>query len=284
MITFSINSENAEFINNIFRNLKIPRSLVMVSSLSIYNELEANMFSCFQCLDAYPPICIFTITKSEFPKAEKSLQNLISQKECVIHLLDDSLLPQVVEFQKNNASVQQFFEVIPSETVKVPRLSQALIQLECVVNHIIPLGKDVECTYLVLAETKKMHVSDRLLGHQNQIVDSGVQWMTTIANGTIYNVSTELLHAHHSDSIKQLPRAIRNSNILQPNHLTLLATFAHQIPSDDEVQEVIHYQDVSSVLEATIGDVTTRETQLHHLAIQYLDKNEIHTALKILML
>jgi len=56
------------------------------------------------------------------------------------------------------------------------------------------------------------------------------------------------------------------------------------LPSDDEIDLIGLHTEVKEVLDATIGDATNRERELHELAKKFLGKGDVELALKIVLL
>lgn len=81
----------------------------------------------------------------------------------------------------------------------------------------------------------------------------------------------------------KLPQAVRLSKVLTNSDLYLLANAEH-MPSDEDIDLVSLLPEVKEVLDATIGDVTNRERELHELAQNYLQNGNVELALKIVLL
>jgi hypothetical protein len=56
------------------------------------------------------------------------------------------------------------------------------------------------------------------------------------------------------------------------------------LPTDEEIDEYIQSPEIKELLDATIGDGTTRELQLHLKAKELLDEDRVEEAWKVLLL
>jgi hypothetical protein len=56
------------------------------------------------------------------------------------------------------------------------------------------------------------------------------------------------------------------------------------LPSDEEIEAYSQIPEIKDLLDATIGDSQTRETQLHLKAKQLLDEGRVDDAWKILLI
>jgi flavin reductase (DIM6/NTAB) family NADH-FMN oxidoreductase RutF len=103
-----------------------------------------------------------------------TLDNLYEVPECVINLVNYAMVQQMslssCEYPKGvNEFIKAGFTPIPSETVAPPRVAESPIQLECSVQQIIPLGDQGGAGNLVVAEIKRMHISESVLNAQQKI-------------------------------------------------------------------------------------------------------------------
>jgi len=163
------------------------------------------------------------------------------------------------------------------------------VQLECVVNQVIPLGEGPGAGNLVLAEIKLIHIQDEILDDQGKIDQAkidlvarlGGDWYCRVGADNLFSVAKPI--AQLGMGMDALPPAIKSSTILTANNLAALAN-EETMPSAEAVESVQTQADVKEVLDATIGDSNTRNIQLQILAKSYLDRGEVVTAWKILLL
>jgi len=80
-----------------------------------------------------------------------------------------------------------------------------------------------------------------------------------------------------------LPKSVRLSKVLTGNDLGMLGN-VEKLPADEEIDLVSQLPEVKEILDATIGDSTNRERELHQLAQSFLRKENVELALKIVLL
>ncbi|MBS1501344.1 MAG: hypothetical protein JST32_04740 [Bacteroidetes bacterium] len=82
--------------------------------------------------------------------------------------------------------------------------------------------------------------------------------------------------------VDSIPYAIRNSKVLTGNNLGQLGN-VEQLPTDEEIDDYAQTPAIKEILDATIGDSSTREMQLHLKANQLLDEGRVEEAWKVLL-
>lgn len=80
-----------------------------------------------------------------------------------------------------------------------------------------------------------------------------------------------------------LPNYIKNSVILTEDDKNKLSK-ATELPTEIQIDEIRVLPDIQELLNAFIGDESTRDTHLQLKAQEYLQNDDIDTALKILFL
>ncbi|HEY4194940.1 MAG TPA: flavin reductase family protein, partial [Mucilaginibacter sp.] len=83
--------------------------------------------------------------------------------------------------------------------------------------------------------------------------------------------------------VDAIPYAIRNSKVLTGNNLGQLGN-VEILPTDEEIEACSQSTEIKDLLDATIGDSQTRETQLHLKAKKLLDEGRVDEAWKILLI
>jgi flavin reductase (DIM6/NTAB) family NADH-FMN oxidoreductase RutF len=223
-----------------------------------------------------------------------TLENILEVPECVINIVNYDMVQQTslasTEYPKGvNEFVKAGFTELKSELVRPPRVAEAPVQLECVVNQVIPLGEGPGAGNLVLAEIKLIHIQDEILDDQGKIDQAkidlvarlGGDWYCRVGADNLFSVAKPI--AQLGMGMDALPAAIKSSTILTANNLAALAN-EETMPSAEAVESIQTQADVKEVLDATIGDFNTRNTQLQILAKSYLDRGEVAAAWKILLL
>ncbi len=83
--------------------------------------------------------------------------------------------------------------------------------------------------------------------------------------------------------INELPKFIRNSTVLTVEDLALLCQ-QERMPSDFEIQGMRDIPEIQDLLNAFIGDDSSRDIHLQLHAKTYLQSHQIEEAWKILLL
>ena len=179
--------------------------------------------------------------------------------------------------------------MLKSDLVQPPRVAEAPVQFECVVNEVIALGDNHGAGNLILAEIKLIHISEAILDENGRIdqhkIDLvarlGGDWYCRVTDNNLFKVAKPL--AKLGIGIDRLPHSVRFSKVLTGNDLGMLGNVEH-LPSDEEIDLISTNPEVKEVLDATIGDSTNRERELHELAKKFLSMGEVELALKIVLL
>ena len=143
----------------------VPRPIAWVSTQSQEGILNLAPYSFFTVASREPPMLAISIgprTGGEaYPK--DTLTNIRDTKEFVINSVSLALAnamhetsinypPQVDEFERAGVTPA------PCDVVKVPRVAEAKISLECTLEHLLKLGND----HLVIGRLHRYHVDDAL--------------------------------------------------------------------------------------------------------------------------
>lgn len=83
--------------------------------------------------------------------------------------------------------------------------------------------------------------------------------------------------------INELPTFLKSSQVLTMEELALLCE-STQLPSDEEIDSIRDMAEIQDLLNAVLGDSSTRDTQLQLKAKEYLQAEEIDMAWKVLLL
>ena len=153
----------------------VPRPICFASTQDAQGNVNLSPFSFFNLFSIQPPICVFSPSRRVRDNSTKhTLDNLYEVPECVINLVNYAMVQQMslssCEYPKGvNEFIKAGFTPIPSETVAPPRVAESPIQLECSVQQIIPLGDQGGAGNLVVAEIKRMHISESVLNAKQKI-------------------------------------------------------------------------------------------------------------------
>ncbi|MCZ4244517.1 flavin reductase family protein [Pedobacter punctiformis] len=272
-----------------------PRPICFASTIDAEGNINLSPFSFFNMFSTKPPICIFSPARRVRDNTTKhTLENVLQVKECVINIVDYSMVQQMslasTEYAKGvNEFEKAGFTMLKSDVVQPPRVAEAPVQFECAINQVIPLGDNHGAGNLILAEIKLIHINESILDENGKIDQEkidlvarlGGDWYCRVTKDNLFKVAKPL--AKLGIGVDALPQAVRHSKVLTGNDLGMLGN-VEQLPGDEEIDLISQLPEVKEVLDATIGDVTNRERELHELAKSFLAKGGVEIALKIVLL
>jgi hypothetical protein len=137
------------------------------------------------------------------------------------------------------------FTELASELVKPPRVVEAPIQLECIVQEVITLGDNAGAGNLVLALIKKIHIKEEVLD-ANKNIDQikldlvarlGGDWYARITEENLFKV--EKPNTKLGIGFDQLPVGIIASELLSNNEKGQLANY--NILPESNVQQISNF-------------------------------------------
>jgi flavin reductase (DIM6/NTAB) family NADH-FMN oxidoreductase RutF len=140
----------------------IPRPIAFVSSLSKHGKRNLAPFSFFNAIASKPPL--LSVSINDRGGAQKdTLRNIRETEDFVINIVNEPLLAPMVHTSGDWLPDVDEFELagltaVASEKVKAPRLGEAPVSMECVLERIIEL----EGNNLVIGRLVWAHAKDEL--------------------------------------------------------------------------------------------------------------------------
>jgi flavin reductase (DIM6/NTAB) family NADH-FMN oxidoreductase RutF len=295
MLTLKTSDLSPMQLQNYLQYAIAPRPICFASTIDAEGNINLSPFSFFNMFSTNPPICIFSPARRVRDNTTKhSLENVLQVKECVINIVDYSMVQQMslasTEYAKGvNEFEKAGFTMLPSQLVTPPRVAEAPVQLECVVNQVIPLGTAHGAGNLVLAEIKLIHIKEEILDAEGKIDQAkidlvarlGGDWYCRVTAESLFKVAKPLTTL--GIGVDVLPVSVVKSKVLTGNDLGRLGN-VEQLPNANEIDDMRNHAMVKDILDATIGDETTRERELHQLAQQFLANGNVVDALKIVLI
>ncbi|WP_396168257.1 flavin reductase family protein [Flavobacterium sp.] len=265
-----------------------PRPIAFASTIDKNGKPNLSPFSFFNIFSANPPILVFSPARRVRDNSIKhTLVNCQDTKQVVINVVNYDMVQQMSLSSTEYADGVNEFEkagltAIPSELVKPYRVAESPVQLECVVNQIIPLGSEGGAGNMIICEVVKIHINEAVLD-ANGIIDPvkidlvsrlGGNWYSR-ANQGLFEVEKPL--ATLGIGVDVIPDFIKESPIFKGNDLGKLGN-VEALPTEEEITIFVKQNfEVKGVLSAD------DEVKKHQLAKEYLDKNEALTAWKVLL-
>ena len=265
-----------------------PRPIAFASTIDENGNPNLSPFSFFNVFSANPPILIFSPARRVRDNTIKhTLINAHSTKEVVINVVNYDMVQQmslssteypdgVNEFEKAGLTMLQ------SDIVKPFRVAESPVQFECKINEIIALGKEGGAGNLVICEVVKIHIEESILDdnggidqHEIDLVARcGGNWYSR-ANSGLFEVEKPL--STMGIGVDAIPDFIKKSKVFSGNDLGILGN-VESIPNEEEITIFVNENfGVKAVLSSD------DEIKKHELAKQYIDKNEVLSAWKVLL-
>ncbi|WP_179414871.1 flavin reductase family protein [Mucilaginibacter sp. E4BP6] len=272
-----------------------PRPICFVSTIDKNGEVNLSPFSFFNVFSINPPICVFSPTSRARDNTTKhTLENVLEVPECVINIVNYDMVQQTyltsLDYKKGvNEFPKAGFTELASETVKPPRVAESTVQLECVVNDVISLGKNGGAGNLVIAEVKRIHISEAILDANGKIdphkIDLvarlGGDWYCRVTSDNLFKISKPTGSAGIGMGVDAFPKQVKYSKVLTGNNLGVLG-LVETLPSDEEVRAFGRTDEMKELVDATISD--SRTLHLHLKAKQLLDNGRVMDAWKVLLM
>jgi flavin reductase (DIM6/NTAB) family NADH-FMN oxidoreductase RutF len=295
MLTLNTSELSPAQLQNYMQYAIAPRPICFASTIDAAGNINLSPFSFFNMFSTNPPLCIFSPARRVRDNTTKhTLENVLEVKECVINIVNYAMVQQTslasTEYAKGTNEFEKAgFTMLPSQLVRPPRVAEAPVQMECIVKEIIHLGDNPGAGNLILAEVKLIHIREEILDAEGKIDQAkidlvarlGGDWYCRVTPENLFKVTKPLTTL--GLGVDALPKTIRNSKVLTGNDLGILGNI-EQFPSDEEVDAANTWPQVKEILDATIGDASNRERELHELAKQLLEAGKVSEALKVLLL
>lgn len=259
-----------------------PRPIAFASTVDTAGEVNLSPFSFFNAFGSNPPLVIFSPARRVRDNTTKdTLDNVREVAEVVINIVNYPMVQQMslasTEYPKGvNEFVKAGFTQVPSERVAPPRVGEAPVAMECVVEQIIETGQEGGAANLIIARVLLMHIRNEYLDDSGQIdtrkldlvARMGGNWYCRAHGDALFEVPKPTREL--GMGIDQLPYSIRNSPILSGNDLGLLGNLP-SLPSEEEVRSF------------TKGRREESEEVLHRKAQQLLQAGKVREALLLLL-
>ena len=250
MITIDPRKEDTSIVHKYILGSVAPRPIALASTIDHKGNLNLSPFSFFNAFSANPPILIFSPARRVRGNTIKhTLENVKETKEVVINIVTTAMAQQVslssCEFEKGvNEFEKSGLTSVESHVVKPFLVKESPINFECKVNDIISLGEKGGAGNLVICEILKMHIKKSILDNDKNIDPLKLQsisrlggnWYGKVTKDSLFNLVKPI--GKIGLGIDQLPKEIKNSDILTGNELAILASYEEipkKISSSEEI-------------------------------------------------
>jgi flavin reductase (DIM6/NTAB) family NADH-FMN oxidoreductase RutF len=146
----------------------LPRPIAFVSTLNEEGKVNAAPFSFFTVVSTEPPMISITCMRKPDGQMKDTARNIARQKEFVVHTVDRENVHLVndtaTDFPAEISEVDMVgLQLLPSTAIQTPRIMETKVQMECILNQMIPLGgSDFPNADLIIGEIVQFHIQDDL--------------------------------------------------------------------------------------------------------------------------
>jgi flavin reductase (DIM6/NTAB) family NADH-FMN oxidoreductase RutF len=251
MLTLSTDQLSTQEIQQYLQYAIAPRPICFASTIDLEGNVNLSPFSFFNLFSMNPPICIFSPSRRVRDNTTKhTLENIKMVPECVINIVNYEMVQQMslasCDYPKGtNEFIKAGFTPLASELVKPPRVAEAPIQLECIVQEVITLGENAGAGNLVLALIKKIHIKEEVLDANKNIDQTKLDLVARLGGDWYARITEENLFKVEKPNTKlgigfdQLPIGIITNELLTQNEKAQLANY--DILPESNVQEIAHF-------------------------------------------
>jgi flavin reductase (DIM6/NTAB) family NADH-FMN oxidoreductase RutF len=265
-----------------------PRPIAFASTVDKSGKPNLSPFSFFNVFSSNPPILVFSPARRVRDNSIKhTLINCQETKQVVINVVNFDIVQQMslssTEYPDGvNEFTKAGFTAIPSDIVKPYRVAESPVQFECKVNEIIALGTEGGAGNLIICEVVKIHINEAVLDENGSIDPMKIDLVSRLggnwysrANQGLFEVEKPL--ATLGIGVDTIPDFVKESSVFNGNDLGKLGN-VESLPTNEEITIFVKQNfEVKGVLSAD------DEVKKYRLAKEYLDKNEVLTAWKVLL-
>ncbi|WP_282118098.1 flavin reductase family protein [Maribacter aquivivus] len=284
------NSISQQELHGYLLSAVAPRPICFASTIDKDGNVNLSPFSYFNLFSVNPPIMIFSPSRRGRDNTTKhTLENVLEVKETVINIVNYDMVEQMslssTEYGDGvNEFVKAGFTQVPSDKVKPPRVGEAPVAFECVVDQVIALGDGPGAGNLVLAKVVQIHVKKAFLDAEGKldtpkldlVARMGGNWYCRANGDALFEIPKPI--RTQGIGVDMLPEAVRNSAVLTGNNLGRLGNL-EELPTKEAIAKITEHAEVKSILNGA-EDVL----EIHKLAQQWLADGKTEDALALLHL
>jgi hypothetical protein len=180
---------------------------------------------------------------------------------------------------------------IASVIVKPPRVAECFVQLECVVNQVIELGQSGGAGNLIICEVKMIHIHDEVMNKEggidpykmDYIGRMGKQYWTRVLPENMVTLPSFKMANELGIGFDALPDGIRTSKYLSGNDIAQIASNG-SAPSEKDLFDMGPVPEIQTIISKYGADFADFEREMHLLAKQEIEQENLWFAFKILMI
>lgn len=295
MLSFDANSISTARLHAYMLAAVAPRPIAFASTVDRAGNVNLSPFSFFNCFGSNPPIMIFSPARRVRDNTIKhTLENVREVPEVVINIVNYPIVEQMslasTEYEKGiNEFTKAGLTEVASEKIRPPRVGEAPVAFECLVDQVIETGTEGGAGNLIIARVIYVHIREEYLDENNNLDTTkldlvgrmGESWYTRASGDSLFEIPKPL--TTKGIGIDQLPWSIKNSEILTGNNLGRLGN-VENLPAEEEILLWKKNEEVAAILDNNKADKKEFEIALHSLAKKQLEEGDTMGALKTLLL
>ncbi|WP_426955116.1 flavin reductase family protein [Muricoccus radiodurans] len=174
----------------------VPRPVAWITTVDEEGRVNAAPFSSYNYVATSPPMLAVNIAARAGDGATKdTARNILSSREFVVNVATeetmDAMHDSAQEYPPHISETEALnIGLLPSRRVRVPRIAASPVQMECRLEHVIPLGRGVNTLYI--GEVVAFHLSNEI--YDGKRVDSAKMRPVARLGGPFYAALGEIIH------------------------------------------------------------------------------------------
>jgi flavin reductase (DIM6/NTAB) family NADH-FMN oxidoreductase RutF len=288
MLSFEPHTLSPSQLQDYLQSTVAPRPIAFASTVDINGNPNLSPFSFFNVFSSNPPILVFSPARRVRNNTTKhTLENCQATKQVVINVVNYDLVQQVsLSSTEYPAGTNEFLKsgltMLPSDMVKPYRVAESPVQMECLVNEIIPLGNQGGAGNLIICEIIKIHIQERILDEKNRIDQSKIDLVSRLG-GNWYSRSNQGLFEVEKPltslgiGVDQIPEFIKKSKVFDGNDMGKLGN-VEALPTREEITIFVKQNFAVKGVLSSDDDLKIQQT-----AKEYLNNNDALSAWKVLL-
>lgn len=288
MLSFEPHTLSPSQLQDYLQSTVAPRPIAFASTVDRIGKPNLSPFSFFNVFSSNPPILVFSPARRVRNNTTKhTLENCQATKQVVINVVNYDLVQQVslssTEYPEGiNEFLKSGLTMLPSDMVKPFRVAESPVQMECLVNEIIPLGNQGGAGNLIICEIVKIHIQEHILDEKNRIDQSKIDLVSRLG-GNWYSRSNQGLFEVEKPQtslgigVDQIPEFIKKSKVFDGNDLGKLGN-VESLPTKEEITIFVKQNFAVKGVLSSDDDLKIQQS-----AKEYLNNNDALSAWKVLL-
>ncbi len=265
-----------------------PRPIALASTIDAKGNVNLSPFSFFNVFSANPPILIFSPARRGRDNTVKhTYENVNRNNEVVINIVNYDIVEQMslssTEYENGvNEFVKAGFTQVPSDTVKPPRVGEAPVSFECIVENVVELGNKGGAGNLVISKIQRIHLNEKYLNDVGAldtvkldlVARMGESWYCRANGAALFEIPKPILTK--GIGVDALPCHVMNSDVLTGNHLGRLGNL-EATPNKSSIENHKKSEEIQRIL--NIENSKEQLKELHEHVVTFIQANDLENAL-----